>query len=329
LATLLLSLQGRNGLSELLNFPFIDQLDGSENAQFNCVPASICAGIKYLTGKVFSPDQLKDAAYGPNWSNNGTAASAYVPFCAKQGVKLSSQTYASPQEAVRQAHALLARGIPVLFTQQDDYAPAPYRDMWTHVCIWYKDAPGSLTAMDPFGGQAITYTDSVWSARLRSNELWLLEKEATVTIPKGWKDDGKVLTAPNGVQVRTGFRDYILAHEWDPDNTPEQAEQGLASLEISNPGLGGGTWQPFKKSVLEWTATGGVFPMYAGRELLATRKMLYSVATQLNTALAQAKTLQAQLAEASANADPTLKDYQNRLDQIHTLSDRTGDFLTK
>ncbi len=160
-------------MSELPNFPFVNQLDGSPNAQFNCVPASLCACIRYLTGKSIPPDEMKTAVYGPNWINSGTAASAFVAYCAQQGARLYPVESGSPQEAIQQAHGFLAKGLPVVFTQQDDYSSNPN---FTHVCAWFKDAPTSLTGMDPFGAHTITFSDDVWAQRLRSNEVWIMEK---------------------------------------------------------------------------------------------------------------------------------------------------------
>lgn len=166
---------------ELTNFPFVNQLssltlDGrpDENRLYNCVPASICAGLRYFTGRNdIEPDQLKDQAYGEWWVNSGTAASAFVGLCAQYGVQLYAVENGSASQAISDAHALLARGLPVIFTQQDDYASDP---SFTHVCVWYKDTATSLTAMDPFGAKALTYSDDVWAARLRSTELWTMEK---------------------------------------------------------------------------------------------------------------------------------------------------------
>lgn len=310
-------------MSELLNFPFVNQLnsptlDGrpDENAEFNCVPTSICAGLRYLTGNnSFEPDQLKDWAYGEGWVNSGTAATAFVGFCDQQGVNLHAVETNSPEQAVQEAHALLARGIPVIFTQQDDYAPPQFRDSWTHVCVWYKDTSDSLTAMDPFGARAISFTDSVWASRLRSNELWAMEKKNMSTVPQGWHDDGTTLTAPNNVPVKLGFRQYVLAHNWDANNYPLAPEEGIPQLEVSNPGLGGGTWQPFRWTVLEWSPQRGVAEMWTGQELLAVRNQVATLQNQI-------KTLQDQLAQAQGNPDliNRINDLKTRLQQIAILA---------
>lgn len=164
-------------MSELLNFPFVNQLDGGDNAEFDCVPASLCACLRYLTGNTsITPSAMKDAVYGPAWANAGTAASAFVDYCKQHGAHLYAVETSSDIEAVQTAHALLSQGKPVIFTQQDDYAPPQFRNSWTHVCVWYKDTNGTLTAMDPFGAREITFSDSIWASRLRSNELWTMEK---------------------------------------------------------------------------------------------------------------------------------------------------------
>jgi GH25 family lysozyme M1 (1,4-beta-N-acetylmuramidase) len=104
--------------------------------------------------------------------------------------------------------------------------------------------------------------------------------ESLMTIPVGWHDDGHTLTAPNGIQVVQGFRSHILNSNWHPDNIPLQAAQGLSQLELSNPSLGTGVWQPFNWTVLEWVkSTNTVIEAYAGKELLATRKALAAATT--------------------------------------------------
>ena len=133
-------------------------------------------------------------------------------------------------------------------------------------------------------------------------------------VPTGWTDDGSTLTAPNGIGVRTGFRDYILNHAWDPGNWPLQPEQGLTPLEISNPALGGGTQLVCRWTTLEWTDKTGVFVAWSGQELLAMRNLATNYVNQI-------KSLQAQLAQASqAGNTAQVADLKNRLSQIHTLS---------
>jgi hypothetical protein len=89
-------------------------------------------------------------------------------------------------------------------------------------------------------------------------------------VPQGWSDDGKTLSAPNGINVVLGFREYILdpSNDWPAWNWPIEAEHGANPVEQSNPSLGGGTVQTFRASRLEWTPDRGVFLGWIGQELL-------------------------------------------------------------
>lgn len=160
-------------------------------------------------------------------------------------------------------------------------------------------------------------------------------------IPVGWKDSNSVLTAPNGVLVKAGFRDYILSHAWDGQNLPLSSEQGLSPLELSNPALGGGTRQLFRWSALEWTSKSGVFESWVGQELAAALNLLHStqaaLATlnlkiaDLNAEITQLKAqpggndaqLQQEVAALTAqvqSAATQIKVYYDKLTQINTLS---------
>lgn len=100
--------------------------------------------------------------------------------------------------------------------------------------------------------------------------LWT-QGGTTMGIPQGWHDDGVTLTAPNGIGVRQGFRSFMLANQWHPDNWPLEEEHAQNPLEVSNPDLGGGTQQTCRWTMLGWTAKQGVFVEWIGEELLAYR----------------------------------------------------------
>lgn len=136
-------------------------------------------GIRTLTPE-YNPESLKDAAYGKTWVNRGTDAAAYVPWCAQHGIKLSSVECGTYANAVARAHDYIDNNIPVVFTQQDDYAPLVFRDSWTHVCVFYEESQGELTCLDPYIDQPISYSDATWTQRLRSTQLWILEKLPTL-----------------------------------------------------------------------------------------------------------------------------------------------------
>ena len=117
-------------------------------------------------------------------------------------------------------------------------------------------------------------------------------------VPAGWKDANNILTAPNGVVVVRGFRDYVLNHNWDPGNIPLAAEFGTSLLESSNPSLGGGTQQLFNWTMLGWTSARGVFFEWGVRELAFCRQQVQSKATQIQQLDAQIAQLKAELAAA-------------------------------
>lgn len=299
-------------MSELQGFPMVSQLDAptsdgrpSENKWFDCVPASIAAGLIWLTGQQFNPDQLKDAAYGEAWANEGTAASAYVGFCDQQGVSLFSR---SDGDLIDIAHAELSAGHPVIFTEVDDYAP-PGNPDWTHVCVWYKDRPGFLTAMDPFIAQPLEYDDATWRQRMRAGDVWVMRKKSMV--PNGWRDDGTTLVAPNNIPVKMGFRNFVLNNPWDSGNIPLEAEHGADPVELSNPGLGAGTKQRFRTTTLEWTPKMGVFVAWTGQELIALEQKIAQLEQQVQPTPTDFQALKAKLSTAEQNVatlDQAIKD---------------------
>jgi len=121
-------------------------------------------------------------------------------------------------------------------------------------------------------------------------------------VPRGWHDDGTILTAPNGVKVEQGFRAWVLANHWPAENEPLDDAHMVAQLEASNPGLGGGTQQFFRECVLEWTQDRGVFVMWVGVELLKARLQAVAYYTALEQAKADYTTLQAAQPDSALQA---------------------------
>lgn len=154
--------------------------------------------------------------------------------------------------------------------------------------------------------------DPVNRARCPGNypwdELWsyLANGGEHVGIPNGWQYDTakKELTAPNGFKVVLGFCDHVLNNPWDPGNVPLENEAGVNPLEISNPGLGGGTRQRFRKTTLEYTAKMGVFESWTGQELIALEQKVAQLNQQLQAAQngAELKALTDKLAQANQQA---------------------------
>lgn len=110
-------------------------------------------------------------------------------------------------------------------------------------------------------------------------------------IPQGWKDDGKTLVAPNGVPVVRGFREWVMAHGWDANNTPLKAEQAITSgsIEPGNATMGPGSRQDFRFKSLGWTTATNVYEIAVGQDIVALE-------AQLAASLAHVTQLEQQIA---------------------------------
>lgn len=51
------------------------------------------------------------------------------------------------------------------------------------------------------------------------------QEHTAMMIPTDWHDDGNTLTAPNGLAVTGGFREYVLDNAWNKDDLPWVSEQ--------------------------------------------------------------------------------------------------------
>lgn len=193
-------------MSILTKFPMVSQLtsktsDGkpSENAPFDCVPASIGAAILWYQGKTqwddtINPDRLKDAAYGEAYTG-GTAAAAYINVCKSLGYNLYPIN-GNPTELVQKAHELIDTGIPVVFTEPDPYVNPALG--WSHVCVWYASGPGNLTALDPYIAAPIQRTDAQWANLVQFNQIWVVETTGGLHMLQLTDPMGKYFTDAGG-----------------------------------------------------------------------------------------------------------------------------------
>jgi hypothetical protein len=98
-------------------------------------------------------------------------------------------------------------------------------------------------------------------------------------VPAGWTDDGIALTAPNGVVVVKGFRQWVLTHAWNPNDQPVAAETYTNPVEYSDPANGGGSIQAFSLTgQLCWTQAKGVYVAVPGAEIHVLRLALDAAA---------------------------------------------------
>lgn len=144
-----------------------------------------------------------------------------------------------------------------------------------HLCQKYGIAPDHIK---PHKSIAATTCPGTYPM----DELIAFVKSGGSMIPKGWKDDGHTLTAPNGVKVVLGFRTYILNRPggWDPDDWPVAEEFHADPLEVSNPSLGSGQKLCFKRKELGYTAARGVFESWTGQEVYALLQALKAAKAQ-------------------------------------------------
>jgi hypothetical protein len=214
----------------LPGFEQINQLTQTENGQldvdrdWDCVAASLAMGLTYLTGRQYYEHDLRVAVYGANYTG-GMAASAYVAYCAAQGVTLAPYN-GNPTQLVAEIHASLEAGDPVVGTIPSLWG-IPVVDQkpgWTMHCICFAGyGPGELRAANPWiDPEWQDQPDSYWEAELCENQVWRM----SMGVPTGWKDDGNTLTAPNGKTVVHGFREHVINHvpQWSAALQPLEEE---------------------------------------------------------------------------------------------------------
>ena len=102
------------------------------------------------------------------------------------------------------------------------------------------------------------------------------EGTQTLGVPANWKDDGKVITASNGVKVEAGFANYIRTHYWPAANVPLGPEYTSNSIEPGNPAIGKGSRIDFVGAgddkadgvvSLGWTESRNVYRIWTGQDL--------------------------------------------------------------
>ena len=245
-----------------LAVPLINQLaeptadsQPDENARENCLFACCAADLRYVTGKPYDGDQIKDAVMGQGYVGFGYFSQALRDYMVTQGVTVravggiqAALTYVT-HSWVDAKTAVLAV-IPSAWNGAYTTAQLLSPNFPTHVVLFAGEGAGELRAMNPWGGFWQDNSDQWWQGRICYGAVWpLVAQGGIMGIPLGWKDDGSTLTAPNGVTVIHGFRDHILnAPSWPGALVPLAAEYGVAV---------GHVVQKFALE-LDWTAAANV-----------------------------------------------------------------------
>ena len=301
-----------------------DQFSNGATSAYECV-AWGCATLDYCgpPGGVPSGSESQIAATANEWyatetGNPQSTGGLSVPqeYAILHGLGLAYvglPISASSQHAADIANVKdwLGKGIPVLICGAEtgfydvglgDIVPYGWTPSGSHCIVASGIAPsGNLYVRDyanvghglvPGSRREYDINKMFLISGTAVYPRWWKGSAMSTSIPAGWKDDGKTLTAPNGIAVVSGFRDYILSHNWDAGDLPVAVEAARSPLEISDPALGSGTFQCFYWIMLEWTQARGVFVAYVGKELAATRALLMTLGAQvaqLETELATLK----------------------------------------
>lgn len=195
-----------------------------ENAQDNCVPASLAWVLEDLVGGTFDGDELKDAVYGQG-STGFEDAARYVPYAAAHGVTLSSYRSATQATLVEELHRHLDAGGDALVTIPSQWGTAPadpqHYSGYSHCVAMAYTLTGGLKAMNPWGGFWQEGTDQWWADRLVYGQIWLaLKTPAPVAVAPAaplltTEPDGSVKDGHTGNAAWGPIARYIIAHGWE------------------------------------------------------------------------------------------------------------------
>lgn len=264
---------------------------------------------------------------GSNLASNTNGMGLPAEYDMLSGMKLSYHALAATVQAVKEA---LAEGYPCLIcgaedsyydVELGDRVPYSWNPVGNHALVASGVAQdGNLLVHDTasIGPDGVRPGPRIYDASKMQlvsatavRPPWL---QVTPGTPPGWVDDGTILTAPNGVKVEQGFRAFVLANHWSPENWPLDESHEVSQLEASNKALGSGTQQFFRECVLEWTQERGVFVMWVGVELLYTRQQAAALYAALQAAKADYAALQAAYAALQAAQPPPDSALQQQLD---------------
>jgi hypothetical protein len=339
---------------EVGQFTSVTQFDGGSTGKCGFYATTTVVGSAAPGGHPWSAASIASSADqhfvqfdGADIANNQTGMTQASLHSDLATYKLTGQDISADWNTVKQS---LANGYPVIVCLPEDQvvdmglsgSPYPWNSTGlNHIIlltgiaadgnVLVRDSanivapnnvrPGPRTykiiGLSPYWATAVT---PAWYASITP------QGGTAMTVPTGWKDNGTTLTAPNGIPITDGFRTYILTHTWDAGNIPLAPAQGLSPLELSNPGLGGGTQQVFRWTTLEWTSKQKTFEAWTGPEFITTRNLLHTTQSSLdalrtayNAVVAEKNNLVEQ--NATLKAQPSSNDAQLQ-QQIAALTEQ-------
>jgi hypothetical protein len=292
--------------------PRLNQLHEESNPTYDCVFESNAAMATAYLHKPFTGTEIKamDSDYGPGYTG-GASEARLVDTMARLGIRVTRIAEPTQEQLLDALHWQIShyhRACIITMPSQwnsavtsagKNWNPRTYRGP-THVGLACGTGPnGAIRVMNPWGGFWHDGSGDYWKARLLEGEIWVGEYvgneggATTMTIPGGWKDDGKTLVAPNGVPVVRGFRDYVLSYSggWEANNWPVVPEQVISSgsIEPGNASIGPGSRQDFRVTSLGWTEARNVYVIYVGQDIQALTHQLAAANLHISQLEAQLK----------------------------------------
>lgn len=283
--------------TEVATFPEGSQFEGGESA-YLCVFFGV-ADIAGCAQPGHSPlmswetvdqtaDRLANEVQGSGSSVHSQGASLQDEYSALQKISLkyaplSVSSVEGDSNTLAHIKEQINAGIPVLLCAAEDsfidtaIGRPPYH--WTpsgNHCIVVSGytSDGNLLVRDyasvgnawPAGSKR-TYIASRIQA-VSATAIYPYWKAVSMPVPQGWKDNGSTLTAPNGHYLVSGFRKWVMDHNWDASDQPNEEEYGVPEVLLHNTQVGGGTRVTTRDHLLWWTAKDGVHQEpYMGLEL--------------------------------------------------------------
>jgi hypothetical protein len=291
-----------------------------EDGNMDCVPsalASMARGLNVSLSGVITGDGLHDEVYGQGYVGmQDPARFVAVLAQARYGgdLRLIGPVTGSAQALYGRACSEIAAGRPVLLSIPSDWNASPPSSKYAHMVAGcgVNGNGAQLTAMNPWTAAYQTESAAWWVERLNCcayKAIWIMERagvnggNGAMGVPNGWHDDGKTLTAPNGVQTSGWIRQHVLdaAPQWPAELQPVAGLYGRSSE------AGGGWQQEFAASVSVVCTPAGVVSEKAGpdyRAELATAKQtvadLVAEVAQLKSQIASASGSDGDAAKAKA-----------------------------
>lgn len=127
-------------------------------------------------------------------------------------------------------------------------------------------------------------------------------------VPQSWSDDGKTLQGTNGIAIVLGFRQFVLDHDWNPENQAAEAEHEAINIPGDPNFPNHGTEQQFLFGGLQYTPERGVEGYRSGEALVNTRKQLE-----------EAQALIAQLQQNQTGTDPIAQEAKQVVQSIKDI----------